>query len=216
MKQKSIKFVIAITAITLLLIAGCKKDELPSKTVEVSLPTITLVGDPVVILNVGDTYVDQGATYYDSLYGDNGTISTTTEVSTTEEGFVIVRYTATNQYGFEGSGTRLVAVTGASDLLDVSGDYFHAARGGTAVVSKVGRGVFVSDNVSGGAAGSSDAYFMLTSDSTMVMPAQFLTNNGVSASFNTVSYDFTALPPTYSYKISAAGFGTGLRVFEKQ
>ena len=215
MKKKSIKFAMAITAITLLLIAGCKKDELPSKTVEVSLPTITLVGDPVVILNVGDTYVDQGATFYDSLYGDNGTISTTTEVNTAEEGFVIVRYTATNKYGFEGSGTRLVAVTGASDLLDVSGDYFHAARGGTATVSKVGRGVFVTDNVSGGGS-SSDAYFMFTSDSTMVIPTQFLTNNGVNASFTDASYDFTSLPPTYEYKIAAAGFGPGLRVFEKQ
>src|SRR6478672_2406364 len=121
MKQKVIKIALAITVIALLVMGGCKKEELPSKTVKVSHPTITLIGPPVVILNVGDTYTDQGATYYDSLYTDNGTLSTTTVVNTSEEGFFIVTYTATNQYGFEGSGTRLVAVTGASNSLDVSG-----------------------------------------------------------------------------------------------
>jgi hypothetical protein len=216
MKQKIIKVALALTIIALFIVAGCKKEEFPSKTVKVSQPTITLVGPPVVILHVGDTYTDQGATYYDSLYRDNGTLSTTTVVNTSEEGFFIVTYSATNQYGFEGSGTRLVAVTGASDSLDVSGAYFHAARGGTANVSKVGRGVFVTDNVSGGAAGSSPAYFMFTSDSSMIMPCQFLANNGVSACFSDVSYDFTASPPNYSYAIAAAGFGTSARVFEKQ
>jgi hypothetical protein len=215
MKKKSIKFALAITAIALLFVAGCKKEKLPSKTVEVSHPTVNLNGDPVIILNVGDTYTDQGATYYDSLYGDNGNITTTTEVSTTEEGFFVVRYTATNQYGFEGSGTRLVAVTGASDLLDVSGDYLRVATGGEAIVTKVGRGVFYSDNV-GGLGKVEGVYFMFTADSTMVMPTQFLTNYGVVADFVDPVYDFTASPPNYSYKISASGFGTGIRIFEKQ
>jgi hypothetical protein len=216
MKKKSIKFALAITAIALLFVAGCKKEKLPSKTVEVSHPTVTLNGDPVIILNVGEAYTDPGATYYDSLYGDNGNLTTTTEVNTSEEGFFIISYSATNQYGFEGSGTRLVAVTGASDQFDVSGEYFHAARGGTANVSKVGRGVFVTDNVSGGAAGSDIAYFMFKADSTMVMPEQFLPAFGVPAEFTSESYDFTSSPPTYEYKILASGFGSGLRVFEKQ
>ncbi len=128
----------------------------------------------------------------------------------------MVRYTAINQNGHEGSSTRLVAVTGASDAFDISGDYFHAARGGTAVVSKVGRGVFVTDNISGGAAGSDVAYFMFTSDSVMVMPTQFLPAFGVTADFEDVAYDFESSPPAYVYTILAAGFGNAPRAFEKQ
>lgn len=215
MKKKLIILASSIFGILILLTTGCKKEEFPSKVVEVSHPTVTVLGDPVVILNVGDTYTDQGATYYDSLYGDNGTISTSTQVNTSEEGFFIVTYSATNQYGFEGSGTRLVAVTEASDLLDVSGNYLRTATGGEAVVSKVGRGVFYSDNV-GGLAAINGVYFMFTADSTMIIPDQFLANYGVLASFIDPVYDFTAIPPYYSYRISASGFGTGPRVFEKQ
>ena len=216
MKKKSIKLTISAIAITLLLVSGCKKEEMPSKTVEVSAPTINLIGDPVVILNVGDSYTDQGATYYDSLYGDNGTLSTTTEINTSEEGFFIVTYSATNQYGFEGSGTRLVAVTNANDQLDVSGDYLRTATGGESTVSKIGRGVFWSDNVAGGSSRVDGVYFMFTADSSMIMPDQTFPNYGVQASFSSASYDFEGSPQSYTYKISAPGFGTSARTFYKQ
>lgn len=216
MKQQIIKQSILFSMLAFLMISGCKKEEFPSKTVEVSQPTINLIGDPVIILHVGDTYTDQGATYYDSLYGDNGILSTTTEISTDQEGFFIVTYSAKNKYGFEGSGTRLVAVTEADDLLDVSGEYYHAARGGTAMISKVGRGVFVTDNVAGGSTLQS-AYFMFTADSTMVMPTQYLPAYVCSANFIDPVYDFSATPlPTYSYEIDGPAFGTGQRLFEKQ
>ncbi len=215
MKLNNIKIITSILLVSMVVLNGCKKEDLPSKTVTVSQPTITLIGDPVVILNVGDTYVDQGATYYDSLYHDNGTLSTSTEVNTTEEGFFIVTYSAKNKYGFEGSGTRLVAVTGASDLLDVSGDYARASNGVPAVVTKIGRGVFLTDNV-GGNSGNDPAYFMFTSDSTMVMPTQFLPNSIATVNFVDPVYDFTAVPVNYSYSIDNPGFNPVLRVFEKQ
>jgi hypothetical protein len=216
MKKKLLKFALAISAVSLLAIAGCKKDELPSKVVVVSHPTVTLQGDPVVILNVGDTYSDQGATYYDSLYGDQGTLTATTEVNTSEEGFFVVRYTATNQYGHEGSGTRLVAVTGIDDAFDVSGTYIRVGTGGEATVSKVGRGVFVTTNVAGGGT-PENAYFMFKSDSTMVMPEQFLPAFAASADFVDPVYDFNGTPPNYSYIIdNPAVFGAAVRVFEKQ
>lgn len=202
----------------LLLINSCKKEEFPSQTKKVSHPTITLVGDPVVILHVGDTYTDQGATYYDSLYGDNGTLSTTTEINTAEEGFFIVTYSAKNQYGFEGSGTRLVAVTEASDSIDVSGNYARTSNSAPVTVTKVGRGVFMTDNVSGAPSGTQDAaYFMFTADSTMIMPDQFLPNFVAQAAFVDPVYDFTASPPNYSYVIdNPSVFAPSLRVFEKQ
>lgn len=204
-------------AIVFISIAGCKKEgDKPSQTVTVSRPTINLIGDPVVILNVGDTYTDQGATYYDSLYGDNGTLTTSTVVNTAEEGFYIVTYTATNRYGFEGSGTRLVAVTQASDSLDVSGDYARVSNGAPVVVTKVGRGVFMTDNVSGANPAVDAAYFMFTADSTMVMPTQFLPNFVATCNFIDPVYDFTATPVNYSYNIDNSGFNPVRRVFEKQ
>lgn len=217
MKQKTIKISILALILSIVLINGCKKEDTPSKTVKVSHPTININGDPVVILHVGDTYTDPGATYYDSLYGDHGSLTTTTEVNTSAEGFFIVTYSATNQYGFDGSGTRLVAVTNISDALDVSGDYARTSNGAPATVSKVGRGVFSTSNVSGSASSLKDAaYFMFTSDSTMVMPVQFLPNFVATAGFVDPVYDFTATPLNYSYNIDNSGFSPVRRIFEKQ
>jgi len=218
MKQNIAKLSITLLVLSLVVIHGCKKEEFPSTVKKVSYPTISIVGDPVVILHVGDTYSDQGATYYDSLYLDNGTIGTTTEVNTSEEGFFIVTYSAKNQFGFEGSGTRLVAVTEASDSLDVSGDYARTSNGAPATVTKVGRGVFMTDNVSGAASGTQDAaYFMFTADSTMIMPTQFLPNFVATANFVDPAYDFTASPPKYSYVIdNPSVFAPSKRTFEKQ
>lgn len=211
------KKITVIMALTALLIQGCKKveNQYPSEVKEISAPTITLNGDPVVILNVGEAYTDQGGTYYDSLYGDNGVVSTDQEINTSEEGFFVVRYSAKNKYGFEGSAIRLVAVTSVSDNLDVSGDYARVSNGYPVTVTKVGRGVFQTDNA-GGNGFTDPVYFMFTGDSTMIMPTQFLINSVVDASFIDPVYDFTAVPNNYSYAIDAPGYGTQLRVFEKQ
>lgn len=202
MKRNTIKITIAFLAAALITIAGCKKEDTPSQTLKVSRPTITLIGDPIVSLQVGEAYVDPGATYYDSLYGDNGTLSSTTEVNTSEEGFAIVYYSVFNKYGFEGTATRLVAVTNVDNALDISGSYSRSSNGAEAIVTKLGRGVFQTDNVSGAAAGVKDAaFFMFKSDSTIVMPDQYLPNFAAQASFVDPAYDFTASPPSYSYAI---------------
>ena len=214
MKQKTIKLSIVILVLSIVLINGCKKEDMPSKTVKVSQPTINLNGAPVIILHVGDTYTDLGATYYDSLYGDNGSLSTTTVVNTSAEGFFIVTYRAKNKYGFEGSGTRLVAVTEVGDSLNVAGNYARVSNGVAATVTKVGRGVFLTANV-GGNSGQDPAYFMFTSDSTMVMPTQFLPKSIVTVNFVNPVYDFTTTPLKYSYAIDGSGFSTVVRVFEK-
>ncbi len=217
MKRNKIKIAIAFAAVILLTVTGCKKEDTPSKVMTVSRPVITLNGPTIVSLNVGESYADQGATYLDTVYGDNGTISTTTEVSTAEEGFVIVRYSAFNKYGFEGTATRLVAVTSIDDALDISGLYARTANGAEANVTKLGRGVFQTDNVSGAPSGPSPAFFMFKGDSTIVMPDQFLPSFGVSAAFVDPVYDFTATPPNYSYVIdNPYVFAPSVRTFEKQ
>lgn len=217
MKHNTIKITLLIAVAALLTIAGCKKEDTPSKTMKVSAPTITLIGDAIVTLHVGEAYVDQGATYYDSVYGDNGTLSSTTQVNTSEEGFAIVYYSVFNKYGFEGTATRLVAVTDVDDALDISGTYSRTSNGAEAVVTKLGRGVFQTDNVSGAPSGIKDAaFFMFKADSTIVMPDQFLPNFAAQASFVDPVYDFTASPPNYSYSIDNPNvFSPVLRTFEK-
>lgn len=218
MKRYTFKITLVLAAAVLLLVNGCKKEDTPSKTMKVSRPTITLLGDPIISLHVGEAYVDPGATYYDSLYGDNGSISAASEVNTSEEGFVIVTYSVFNKYGFEGTATRLVAVTDVDDALDISGSYSRTSNGAEAIVSKLGRGVFQTDNVSGAAAGGTHdaAFFMFKSDSTMVMPDQFLPNFGASAAFVDPAYDFTASPTSYSYAIdNPSVFSPAVRTFVK-
>ncbi len=218
MKRNIIKLTITGTALLLLLFNGCKKEDTPSKVMTVSRPTITLNGPGIVSLNVGESYVDQGATYYDSLYGDNGNLTSTTEVNTNEEGFAIVRYSVFNQYGFEGTATRLIAVTSVSDSLDISGTYARTSNGAEAHVTKLGRGVFQTDNVSGAPSGTMDAaFFMFKGDSSIVMPDQFLPNFAAQAAFVDPVYDFTATPPNYSYVIDNPNvFAPSLRTFGKQ
>lgn len=217
MKRNKIELAIAFAAVILLTVTGCKKEDTPSKVMTVSRPVITLNGPAIVSLNVGESYSDQGATYLDTLYGDSGSITSTTEVNTSEEGFVIVRYSAFNKYGFEGTATRLIAVTGIDDALDISGTYVRAATGGVAEVTKLGRGVFQTDNVSGAVSGPSPAFFMFKSDSSIVMPDQYLPSFSASAAFVDPVYDFTATPLNYSYIIdNPYVFAPSVRTFEKQ
>src|ERR1051325_5040246 len=102
-----------LIAALFLLVSSCKKseDQYPSTVMKASYPIITLRGGPIVILNVGDTYVDSGATYIDTFYHDSGNTTSTTEVNTSEEGIFVVNYSAENRYGFVGTATRVVAVT---------------------------------------------------------------------------------------------------------
>lgn len=216
-KRQTMKKAYSLLIVALLIgMASCKKieNQYPSKTVKVSAPTITLKGDPVVILHTGDTYVDGGATYYDSLYKDFGDLVTTTQINTAEEGFYIVSYTAKNRYGFESTSARLVAVTNIADSFDISGDYARTSNGATATLSKVGRGVFHTDNACG-CVYVDEAYFMIKSDSTIDMPAQYIPQTAAVSDFDgeTIEYNPTV---AYSYTILGPSYGTAVRTFVKQ
>ncbi|MFN8277231.1 MAG: DUF5011 domain-containing protein [Chitinophagales bacterium] len=211
------KTLYSLTFIALLLsIASCKKieNQYPSKTVKVSAPTITLKGDPVVILHTGDSYTDAGATFYDSLYLDQGDLTTSTTINTAEEGFYIVSFSAKNKYGFESTASRLVAVTNIADTFDISGDYARTSNGALATVSRIGRGVFHTDNACG-CSYVDEAYFMIKSDSTIDMPAQYIPQSGGEADFDGETIEYT---PTvaYSYTILGSAYGTAVRTFVKQ
>ncbi len=164
-----------LASVCLLFVFGCKKieNQFPSTVVKVSYPMITLKGDNAVSINVGDSYTDAGATLTDDITGGiTDIVGDASGVNTAEEGLYFVRYTAANANGYSTTIVRPVAVTGISDAFDISGEYLNAARGGTAMVTKVSRGLFLSDNVNGGGSLGS-IYMMVMSDSTLNVPAQW-------------------------------------------
>jgi hypothetical protein len=84
-------------------------------------PEITLEGESIVNLKVGDTYTDAGATAKDDTDGviaKEKITATITKggqvvksIDTSEEGTYIITYTATDKAGNEGTATRTVNVT---------------------------------------------------------------------------------------------------------
>lgn len=216
-KNMKINKLIILASACLLFVTGCKKieDQFPSTIVKVSYPIITLKGDNAISVHVGDVYTDAGATLTDDITGTVKDIAgDASAVNTAVEGLYFVRYTAANANGYSTTIVRPIAVTGISDAFDISGEYLNAARGGTAMVTKVSRGLFLSDNVNGGGSLGS-IYMMIMSDSTLHVPAQWSNDGGFDGDY--VDETIYLSPDTaYEYTIDAAGFGTSPRLFEKQ
>jgi hypothetical protein len=72
-------------------------------------PIITLLGNAEIRLNVGDSYLDAGATAYDNVDGEL-TVTVTGLVNTNKLGTYTQTYTATDISGNSGSATRVITV----------------------------------------------------------------------------------------------------------
>ena len=77
-------------------------------------PVITLTGDARIVLDVGETYTDQGATAADKLDDNvqNNLVVDSSAVDTTTTGTYTVTYSATDHAGNVGTATREVVVRG--------------------------------------------------------------------------------------------------------
>ena len=197
---------------------GCKKieNQTPSKIVKVTYPGIVLKGDEGVTINVGDAYTDAGATLTDDITGAVTDITgDASGVDVNTEGLYFVTFTAANANGYETTIVRPVAVTGVSDAFDISGEYLNAVRGGTANLTKISRGLFKSDNVNGGGSSLGSIYMMVKTDLSLDVPLQYSMDGGFTGDY--LDDQLVLTPDTsYAYAIDAPGFGTALRLFEKQ
>lgn len=215
--MKNIKNIIIIASI-ILGMSACKKieNQFPSKVVKVTYPGIVLKGSDVVSLNVGDSYTDAGATLTDDITGAVSDITgDVSGVDLTTEGLYFVTFTAANANGYETTISRPVAVTDIDNTFDISGEYLHAARGGTANVTKVARGLFLSDNVNGGGSSLGSIYMMVRSDFSIDVPMQYSADGAFTGDY--LDEELILSPDTtYSYAIDAPGFGSSARLFEKQ
>ena len=76
---------------------------------DTELPIITLLGEPEVIIEVGNAYMDPGATAYDEFEGRLDPVRTGT-VDTDATGIYMYTYSATDSAGNTGTATRQIVV----------------------------------------------------------------------------------------------------------
>lgn len=198
----------------MLLSAACKKDSTDhiSTIVEVSYPSITLKGDPIVILNKGASYTDAGASGKDDITGATSDLSpVSNNVNTAETGLYVVNYSISNANGYERTASRIVIVSGVNNPVDYSGIYLRTATGVNCIVTKVAPGVYKVENPGGAGVGAETiVYFVEISPDTFICPPQ-PTVEGTFA-VNEIAFSATGS----SWRVDNAGYGTQLRSFVKQ
>lgn len=223
MKIKSIKYVALIVLGLSVMFFSCEKkyttDNITQKIVAPHYPTITLNGPQFmsVPVSASGTYTDAGAVGLND--NDNSTVQLTPEpydVDLTTPGFYTVLYSFKNTDGYSADATRFILVTDVDGNLDYSGVYYRTANNSPMNVTKIGAGLYKTDNV-GGVSGIPDyifdVYFGQIDDTTLVVPNQ-PGNFGTIFCVNSYIYP-TSADTTIQWGVRSAGFGTATRVFVK-
>jgi hypothetical protein len=210
------KLLILIFALTpALLYTSCKKDDEVSKVVDVSYPSIKLNGDKYVSVAVGQAYDDPGAVATDDLTGGTSSIkseSSTLDVNT--PGLYYMEYSAKNSNGYITHVGRYIAVTDFQDDFDLSGLYERTSNGVQVNLTKVARGLYMTDDMGG--AGLGDAgYFAVLDAETIRFGPQLSESLGSEIEGADEALTVDATDTSYSYKLFAPGYGTGQRTFVK-
>ncbi|RYE26138.1 MAG: DUF5011 domain-containing protein [Sphingobacteriales bacterium] len=192
---------------------SCKKDETVSKVVNVSFPSIKLNGEKYVTLNVGQTYDDPGAVSTDDISGATANLKADySSLDVNTPGIYYMQYKAKNANGYITNVGRYIAVTNYQDDFDFSGVYERTSNGVQVNITKVSRGLYMTDDM-GGAGLPDAAYFAIIDNSTIDFGPQLSESIGaeIDASGETVEIDGTDV--TIQYALSAAGYGTAPRTF---
>lgn len=218
MKQHLKPLTYAGVAALLLATAACKKDDTDNVSVVRTYPLITLNGPTVSIVQVGSSYTDPGVTA--TLGGQAQTPRVTGSVNTAAQGVYTIRYSARNPEGDSVFTLRSVAVIDTNQALpDLSGSYVRTATGGISMVTKVRKGLYITDNLGAVPAPSASifpAYFVQTSPTTIDAPIQMVPGLGV-ADFDSESLTLSGnTVVNFKWAVYAQGFGTAVRTFQKQ
>ena len=215
------KYLIAASMVALT-IAACKKDDRDSGSfvTDVSYPTISFTGGEFYSIRTGGTLPEVSATSYDSTLNESYPVQIVgaESIDNTVPGLYVISARAKNRFGFVRSEQVFIAVTDIPDSVDLSGEY---ARGtAIAVVSRLARGLYRTDNV-GGTVGATQtsAIFAQLNDSTLDLPEQEVPGAGTIEAVNAKVYVNATGDTTISYRFSNGGgfFNTtATRVFVKQ
>jgi hypothetical protein len=209
------KIIIALFAFSFLAYAGCRKrdtEENVSTVYEATYPTITFTGSKFVSIPVGGTVPSIAATGYDSVLNESTVVTqgpSTVDVNT--PGLYFQEFVTKNSRGYRVTAAAYVAVTDIAESEDLSGDYKCVGRNGIAHVTELANGLYESDNVGGNPTGPVTVYFVQLAPDKIEFPTQPTAAGEMS--FEDV--DFTP-GVSYQYRVINPGYGTGLRVFEKQ
>jgi len=216
------KILIIFTIASASFLTSCDKDPDPvSKLVDVSYPTITLRGSPVIHIPIGGSYTDEGAILIDDITGAQSDImATSNEVDNTTVGIYAIRYIAKNANGFLTETDRYVLVldytppVGLDPNFDLSGSYLRTATGVVNNVYKVDNGLYIMDNM-GGSSLAVPAYMLTPDTNTIDIPLQV--SDGLELDCTSETYvPAGANPAQMKWVVDASGFGTALRTFTKQ
>lgn len=202
---------------SILVFSGCKKKE--STTLVVKVPKFELIGPTAFSTPAGPgAYTDAGVKYTD----ENGEVSiintpTSGSVDLSTSGFYSLSYEKKTEHGYNLKASRLILVTPVSPSDDHSGVYSRTSNGQTVNVTKIGTGLYTTDNV-GGVANNAyifDVYFGLVNDTTIVVPSQPNVVGGGELTCTNGKLNVTGATTKFSWVVVGAGFAPSTRTFVK-
>ncbi len=199
--------------VTMLL--SCQEDETDNLSIVTTYPQLSFNGRAVIAHPVGTPYTDDGVT---ATIGD-APVEYETEGSVddvnTVGGIHSISYTATNAEGYSVTITRQVVIVDptADAGVDLSGEYIRNATGVVVTVEKAGPNLYSHSNVGGFAGTVLDVYFVHVEGTELVIPLQVAPASSVAV--ESIPGSGGILIDAFQWKINAAGFGVGNRLFEK-
>ncbi|MBI3518016.1 MAG: hypothetical protein HY062_01480 [Bacteroidetes bacterium] len=214
------KKIALIVLASILVIVACKKKDIPGESKVVKVPKFELIGPTAFSTPAGPgSYSDPGVKFTDEQ-GVESIITTPTssDVDLSVPGFYSLTYEKKTEYGYNLKASRLILVTPVSSTDDYSGIYARSSNSQTVTVTKIGTGLYTTDNV-GGVAGNNafvfDVYFGLVNDSDIVIPPQ--TGDAIGDFYGTNGkLRKNAVDTTLEWKLVGSAFGPSLRKFVKQ
>ncbi|WP_461641730.1 immunoglobulin-like domain-containing protein [Labilibaculum euxinus] len=219
---------IPIFLLFITLFSACDDKETEGISRVTFFPILTMSGDEIIVLNVGDTYTEAGVT---ATTGENEIdVTIDGNVNATVPGIYQINYVAFNEDGFSATALRQVIV---QDLASIAGTDFTGTYKRTfyGTPKNGGFSEWVAGDVAGlykvndvgGVDGAGYEYdltvYQVAADK-FVMPVQPNEIGGTIFASSTAggsSPDVIDMTATgYIWSVKGAGYGTNPRTFEKQ
>jgi hypothetical protein len=226
MKLSMLKILIIASVVAVL--PGCAKEpsfNYKDGTVGISkiifFPSVQIKGDRLIIIDQGAAFADPGVDA--KLNGQDVAVTTSGSVDAATPGVYDLLYSASSPDGYSASDWRTVVVISTAAQIasnDFSGTYLRTGFT-TSTWTKTGRGVYAVDNPGGAGVGAGFVVVVVNYEGNKIaIPHQQAFDPSING-LNTISsnsevYNAGAIPITYSWALTAGGYGTQLRTFTKQ
>ena len=197
-----------------LALTGCNKDETDNLSRVKSYPAITLNGPTLTSINIGEAFVDPGASA--TLASESNPVIVSGSVNNSLVGFNYITYRSANTEGDTVEVSRVIAVVDAAvNNIDQSGNFVRS--GNPVAITRISKGLYRTNNLGGVPTTSvayGGAYFAQTTRTTLVFPPQFVEGQNGNVSFTPAAttpwvFDTNGKLTSYSYGITAEGVNYG-------